>query len=153
MLEFMGTDATLYLDRGRYEVYGERPRKEVPSEEMILGQRNLGRGRDFYDKPDGELIHLTNWIECVRGRKTPSAPVEAGVSAASAAHLANQALQWTGCRLEKLNKREGRGGSKGSNTIYLGCVPEYSRLAATRRSRSWMLPETRFLVHRANKNH
>jgi predicted dehydrogenase len=92
MLELMGTDATLYLDRGRYEIYPERPqRQEVPSEQMILGKGI--RGRDFYDQPDGELLHLTNWIECVRSRKRPNAPVEAGVSAASAAHLANQALR------------------------------------------------------------
>ena len=93
MLEFMGTKATLYLDRGRYEIYPEKPRKETPSEEMVLGKRDLGRGRDFYDKPDGELLHLTNWIDCVRQRKRPNAPVEAGISAASAAHLANQALR------------------------------------------------------------
>ena len=51
------------------------------------------RGADFYDTPDGELLHLANWVECVRSRKTPNAPAEAGVSAASAAHLANQALR------------------------------------------------------------
>jgi predicted dehydrogenase len=93
MLEFMGRDATLYLDRGRYEIYPEKPRKETPSEEMMLGKKELGRGRDFYDNPDGELLHLTNWIDCVRSRKQPSAPVEAGVRAAAAAHLANQALR------------------------------------------------------------
>ncbi|HWG45782.1 MAG TPA: Gfo/Idh/MocA family oxidoreductase [Gemmataceae bacterium] len=91
MLEFMGSDATLYLDRGRYEVYGERPRKETPSEQLVLGKGE--RGRDFYDKPDGEYLHLTNWIDCVRSRKRPNAPAESGVSAASAAHLANQALR------------------------------------------------------------
>jgi predicted dehydrogenase len=93
MIEFMGSEATLYLDRGRYEIYPERPRKETPSEEMVLGKREWGRGRDFYDQPDGELLHLTNWLDCVRDRKRPNAPVEAGVSAASAAHLANQALR------------------------------------------------------------
>jgi len=36
--------------------------------------------QDLYDKPDGELIHLSNWVECVRSRKRPTAPVEAGVS-------------------------------------------------------------------------
>jgi predicted dehydrogenase len=91
MIEFMGSDATLYLDRGRYEVYGERPRKETPAEQLVLGKGE--RGRDFYDKPDGERLHLTNWIDCVRNRQRPNAPAESGVSAASAAHLANQALR------------------------------------------------------------
>lgn len=89
MLEFMGSDGTLYLDRGRYEIHPERNKGKY--EEHVLGQGK--RGQDFYDKPDGELLHLTNWIECVRSRKKPNAPVEAGVSAASAAHLANQALR------------------------------------------------------------
>jgi predicted dehydrogenase len=89
MLEFMGTDATLYLDRGRFEIHPERNRGKP--EEMVIGQG--GRGRDFYDRPDGELLHLTNWVECVRTRRRPNAPAEAGVSAASAAHLGNQALR------------------------------------------------------------
>jgi predicted dehydrogenase len=89
MLEFMGTDATLYLDRGRYEIYPERERRS--SEAWVLGTGK--KGQDFYDKPDGELLHLTNWVECVRSRKTPNAPAEGGVSAALAAHLGNQAFR------------------------------------------------------------
>jgi predicted dehydrogenase len=89
MLEFMGTDGTLYLDRGRYELHPER--NKASYEEMVLGSGK--RGQDFYDKPDGELLHLTNWVECVRSRKKPIAPAEAGTSAAEAAHLANQALR------------------------------------------------------------
>jgi predicted dehydrogenase len=92
MIEFMGSDATLYLDRGRYELIPERAKKDkVKPDEMILGTGP--RGLDFYDKPDGELLHLTNWVECVRSRKTPNCPVEAGVSAASAAHLGNLAYR------------------------------------------------------------
>jgi predicted dehydrogenase len=90
MLEFMGTDATLYLDRGRYELHPE-PRSKQKYEEQILGKGN--RGRDFYDQPDGELLHLRNWIDCMRTRNRPNAPAEAGVSAAAAAHLGNQALR------------------------------------------------------------
>jgi len=90
MLEFMGSDATLYLDRGRYELHPEARSKMKP-EEMVLGKGN--RGRDFYDQPDGELLHLTNWIECMRSRNRPNCPAEAGVGAASAAHLGNQALR------------------------------------------------------------
>jgi predicted dehydrogenase len=33
--------------------------------------------------------HMSNWIECVRNRKTPSAPVEIGYRSAIAAHMAN----------------------------------------------------------------
>lgn len=90
MMEYMGSEATLYCDRGRYELHPE-PGKSVAYKELILGSG--GRGQDFYDKPNGELLHLGNWLECIRTRNTPNAPVEAGVSAANAAHLANQALR------------------------------------------------------------
>jgi predicted dehydrogenase len=90
MIEFMGTDATLTIDRGGYILTPERRSKLQPSE-LILGTGP--RGADFYDKPDGELLHLTNWVECIRSRAKPNAPAEAGVSAASAAHLANLSLR------------------------------------------------------------
>jgi predicted dehydrogenase len=90
MIEFMGTDATLYIDRGRMEVTPE-PRSKGKPEELILGTGR--KGQDFYDKPDGELLHLTNWIDCVRSRAKPTAPAEAGVSAAGAAHLGNIAYR------------------------------------------------------------
>jgi predicted dehydrogenase len=100
MLEFMGTEATLYLDRGRLEVLPERKRDarnrnaQLPTEpemQWVLGSGP--KGADFYDVPDGEVLHLSNWLECVRNRQPPLTPVEAGVSAASAAHLGNIALR------------------------------------------------------------
>ena len=100
MLEFMGTEATLYLDRGRLEVIPERKRDprnrnpQLPTEpemQWVLGSGP--KGADFYDQPDGELLHLANWLDCIRTRQTPNAPVEAGIAAASAAHMANIALQ------------------------------------------------------------
>jgi len=90
MMEYMGTDATLYCDRGRYEIHPERKRK-IAYSEKVLGSGS--RGADFYDKPNGRLLHLLNWLDCIRSRETPNAPAEAGVSAASAAHLSNIALR------------------------------------------------------------
>ena len=90
MIEFMGTEATMYIDRGAHLVIPER-RSKVKASEMILGEGP--RGADFYAQPDGELLHLMNWVECVRTRQTPTAPAEAGVSAAAAAHLANRSLR------------------------------------------------------------
>ena len=98
MITFMGTDGTIYIDRGRYELTPEHGKGKPES--WILGS-NPRKGADFYDKPDGELLHLTNWVECIRSRQKPNAPAEAGVSAASAAHLGNrayrsgQAATWT----------------------------------------------------------
>ncbi len=93
MVEFMGTEGTINLDRGGYQIFPERGKGKF--EERILGS-DPARGRDFYDKPDGELLHLTNWLECVRNRKTPNCPAQAGVSAASAAHLGNLAYRQGG---------------------------------------------------------
>ena len=33
--------------------------------------------------------HMANWIDCVRSRKTPNAPVETGYRSALAVHMAN----------------------------------------------------------------
>ncbi len=90
MIEFMGTEATLYLDRGRYEIHPE-PNKKIEYQELILSKGP--RGADFFEEVDGALLHLRNWIHCVRARKTPNCPVEEGVKSAAAAHLANQALR------------------------------------------------------------
>jgi predicted dehydrogenase len=89
-IEFLGTDATLYADRGRFELIPE-PRRTIEPMQEVIGQGP--RGADFYAEPDGELLHLRNWVDCIRTRKEPTAPVAAGVSAAAAAHLANQALR------------------------------------------------------------
>lgn len=100
MMEFMGTEATLYADRGRYEIHPERKGhiglspgevSKMPYSEMVLGEQH--RGADFNKNPDGELAHLTDWVQSIRSRKKPSAPVEAGISAASAAHLGNIAYR------------------------------------------------------------
>lgn len=90
MIEFLGTEATIYIDRGGMILTPERKSKLMP-EEMILGKGP--RGADFYEQPDGELLHLTNWIDCVRKREEPTAPIAAGVNGAAAAHMANLALR------------------------------------------------------------
>jgi predicted dehydrogenase len=93
MCEFMGSEATLYVDRGRYELHPERRSRLMPRE-RVLGDGP--RGADFYREPDGERLHLANWLECIRTRQTPSCPVEEGVRSAAAAHLANRALRGGG---------------------------------------------------------
>jgi predicted dehydrogenase len=90
MITFMGTEGTVYIDRGRYEITPEHGKGKP--EAWILGS-NPRKGADFYDKPDGELLHLTNWVECIRSRQRPNAPAEAGVGAAAAAHLGNRAYR------------------------------------------------------------
>lgn len=90
MLELMGSEATLYLDRGRFELDPERMSKEEPLKQVI-GEG--AKGKDFYLNPPGEKLHLADWLEAIRARRDPRAPVEAGVAAVWGAHLANQALR------------------------------------------------------------
>jgi predicted dehydrogenase len=90
MIAFLGTEGTLYLDRGRYELYPERNKSEPES--WVLGTERR-RGRDFYDNPNGEVLHLANWLACIRNRRPPNCPAEAGAAAAAAAHLANRAYR------------------------------------------------------------
>ena len=99
-LHRMGTEASLYVDRGRFEIVPERGKKVEAVKEIAATQPDYP-GADFYDKPDGELLHLTNWVESVRSRKPPTAPAEAGVSGAAAAHLANLALRGNGVAVWK----------------------------------------------------
>ncbi len=86
-LTFLGTEANLYCDRGRYEVRPERG-KSVEPQKRVDGKRDI-LGLDFYDEVDGALYHLREWVDCVRTRKRPSCPAEEGVRSAAAAHLAN----------------------------------------------------------------
>ena len=90
MIEFMGRNATLYCDRGRYEVIPERGSKVAERSKVLSASE---RGSDFFEEVDGELFHLTNWIECIRSRNRPNCPAEEGVRSAAAAHWANLSLR------------------------------------------------------------
>lgn len=89
MAEFMGTEGTLYIDRGRYEFHPERGKGTY--EELVLGQGK--RGGDFYEAPDGELLHLQNWVDAIRTGSPTRCPAGTGVLAAAAAHMANASLR------------------------------------------------------------
>ena len=89
MIVFMGTEASLYLDRGRYELYRDEKRNRDKLEEFVPGQ--AGRGADYDPRVNGAEYHVRNWIDCIRSRKKPNAPVEAGVGSASATHMGNLA--------------------------------------------------------------
>jgi predicted dehydrogenase len=79
-LEFRGTDGTLKITRGGFSIYREGRRVDNPA----LMERSLG---------DGTITHVQNFVNCMRSRKEPNAPVEAGVAAAQAGHIGNLALR------------------------------------------------------------
>ena len=84
-LEFRGDQGTLKIDRERLLVFNEASKKPgspfTPEPEMQV--RSLG---------DGSVSHLRNWLDCIRSRKAPNAPMRVGHLAVRAAHIANAAL-------------------------------------------------------------
>jgi len=78
-LEFRGTDATLKINRGGFTIFREGAEK---------GQNPVLTETSF---KDGTITHMENFFDCVKTRKEPNAPVEAGVAAARAGHLGNLA--------------------------------------------------------------
>ena len=79
-LEFRGTTGTLKITRSGFAIY----REQVHGDNPVLTERSV---------EDGTISHVQNFFDCVRDRKEPNAPVEAGVAAARAGHLANMALR------------------------------------------------------------
>lgn len=88
-LMIRGTKAAMRLHRSGFEVYAEVPRyTEAFTTPPPILKENSPR--------DGGLDHMKNFVECVRSRQTPNAPVEVGVAAARAGHVANIAMRGNG---------------------------------------------------------
>jgi predicted dehydrogenase len=85
-LEFRGTKGTLKIDRARLAFYRDDaaylPGTLTP--EPAIHVRSSG---------DGTLTHLGNWLDCIRSRKAPNAPMRVGHQAARTSHIANAALR------------------------------------------------------------
>jgi predicted dehydrogenase len=88
-LVFRGPKGMMRLWRGGFDVYREVPRyTESPQpSDPVLQEKSTH---------DGALDHMANFLDCVRSRNDPNAPVETGVSAARAGHIANFALRGNG---------------------------------------------------------
>ena len=76
---FEGTKATMHLHRFGYQVY-EEPIGHEPKDPVIDVKGELP------SQP-----HVDNFIECVKTRKEPNAPVEVGHTAVCGPHLGNVA--------------------------------------------------------------
>ena len=83
-LEFRGTDATLKLNRSGFGIHHEgAAAKDNP----------VVKADSFRD---GTIDHMQNFFDCIKTRKEPNAPVETGVAAARAGHIANLAYRGAG---------------------------------------------------------
>ena len=85
-LTLHGTKALMRLHRGGFAIYPEQTKyAELPDLENVA--------QEVKSTHDGTLDHAKNWLDCIRSRATPNAPVAVGVAAARAGHLGNQALR------------------------------------------------------------
>ena len=82
---FTGTDATLILDQGGWEVIPERTKKYAPAEKHVAPQDDQAR-----------VNHAGNFLECMRTRKPTVENLEIGHHVSTVAHLGNLALRTSG---------------------------------------------------------
>ncbi len=86
----MGQDATIYFDRGRYEVIEQKNNNQNEGtilDSMIAGQGP--KGMDFYHDYNGEALHIADWLAAIKDRRQPLDNVEEAVKAANVAHYGN----------------------------------------------------------------
>lgn len=83
-LEFRGTEATLKITRAGMGVYREGVKD---AQNPVLKEESFR---------DGTITHMENFFDCIKTRKEPNAPVEAGIAAARAGHIGNLAFRHGG---------------------------------------------------------
>jgi predicted dehydrogenase len=78
-IQFQGDKGTMILTNAGFRIWKEPwPKNQEPVETM--------------DAPVPIESHIQNFLECVRSRKEPNAPVEVGAAAVAGPHLANLAF-------------------------------------------------------------
>jgi hypothetical protein len=80
---FHGEHGTLSMGRNNYRA---QPRSLLPPPDKQAQQRWKGDGH--VARP-----HLENWLECIRTRGEPNAPIEVGHRSVTVCHLANLARE------------------------------------------------------------
>ena len=81
-----GDKAMMKLNRDGFAIF---PEGVVPTEKTIYPEPAL----QMRSTRDGTRDHVANFLDCVRSRKQPNAPVEEAVGAANACHIGNLAYR------------------------------------------------------------
>ena len=90
---FRGSKATLEISRAALALYEEDRGRGWPKFNRAE-RRWRPEPRTYVESEhEGTSDHLRNWLECIRSRKEPNAPIRVGVAAARAAHIGNAALR------------------------------------------------------------
>jgi predicted dehydrogenase len=103
---YYGTNGTMIVDRLGFEVF---PELKAPSGPGAVGRNAPPPGyrmtRHEMSAEDATALHVRDFIECVRSRRTPKADAEAGQRSSTVAHLGNIAFR-TGRRIRWDAERE-----------------------------------------------
>ena len=114
-LVFLGTKGTMTLGRDGYRVVGDRKVDPIDQVARILGGHPVGGPQpveqkgapQFWTEPAADasgkpaeqyILHLRNFLECMRTRRTPNSDLASAHRVATACHLANISLR-TGRKL------------------------------------------------------
>ena len=120
-LVFYGTKGSLTLSRDGYEVIPSPRRNPTNIVAAIIGGHPVGgpqpvpepEGEKLWTEPDrmkGDwqeqyVLHIRDFLDCVKSRKTPASDVQSGHQVATACHLANISLR-TGRKIRWDAKKE-----------------------------------------------
>jgi predicted dehydrogenase len=90
---FRGSKATLEISRAALALYEEDRGRGWPKFNRAERRWRTEPKITIESEHEGTSDHLRNWLECIRSRKEPNAPIRVGVAAARAAHIGNAALR------------------------------------------------------------
>jgi predicted dehydrogenase len=82
-ISFHGTDGTLFIDRGGFEVFPEPTEKHTNRCEALVEKNSNNHNQ----------AHSRNFLDCVKSRQAPISDIEIGHRSTSAAQLGNVALR------------------------------------------------------------
>ena len=98
---FLGTEASLYVDRGGYRLHKERNRETVTGDDRVVGTPGKGPFTSIHALFDP---HIQDFVESIATRKRPVCDVEIGHRSSNVSHLGNisyhtkSMLAWDGVR-------------------------------------------------------
>ena len=85
-IEFHGTDGTLFVDRGGWEVFPEKRRAGKHETEQTGAMKMSSANNDHFD-------HVRNFLDCVKSRQRPICDIEIGQRSTSTCLLGNIAYR------------------------------------------------------------
>jgi predicted dehydrogenase len=86
-ITFHGTDGTLFVDRGGFEI---TPDKRRDKDKKMVDRMEAMKEENSNDQ---HLTHVRNFFDCVKSRQTPASDIEIAHRSTSTCHLGNIALR------------------------------------------------------------